>query len=282
MSSFILISPTKELLESIQVELPPSKFRFRHVSEIAQAKQWIDLNPTVKGIFIDQSFAYESALNFFIELWGENPELLCGIISTDQVKETFKASLALGVENCCGPDSAKKVAKAVKNIPEETSITKMRQHTAVLVVEDLDSPRDIICSLIEALGYSEVIGVPSVQEAMQILTASPFRFFCVVTDLNMPYESGHGLISRIRESMQLAYLPIVVLTSDPSEDNLIKAIKAGVTGFLAKPPKRDLLRGELEKSKRLVLLGRSPEIGTAEEIRLLEDLLKKRKHATNA
>ncbi len=281
MSSFILISPSKQLVDTIQLELPSDKYRFRHVSDITGARQWLRLNPLVRGVFVDQFFPSESVLSFFIECWTLNPELLCGMISQDQIKEEYYSSLALGVVDCCGEDCSRRVASRIKEIPEVVSITKIREHTAVLVVEDLDSPRDIICSLIESLGYSEVLGVPSAKEGMRVLLESPFRFFCVVTDLNMPHESGHEFISKIRDELSIAYLPVIVLTSDPSEENLIRAIKGGITGFLAKPPKRDLLRGELEKAKRLVLFGRSPEIGTPDEIRLLEALLKKRPDDTD-
>jgi CheY-like chemotaxis protein len=281
-SSFLFITTSGSLIDSIQEELPSDKYRLRHVNEIAHARQWFRLNPSLKGVFIDQHFSCEAVLAFFVECWSVNPELLCGIVSDEAIRTEYYSSLALGVEDCCGHDCSRKVAAQIKKIPEDISITRVRQHTAVLVVEDLDSPRDIICSLIESFGYSEVVGAPSVREGMSILEASPFRFFCVVTDLNMPRESGHELITNIRESMPLAYLPVIVLTSDPSEENLLKAIKTGVTGFLAKPPKRALLRGELEKAKRLVLLGRSPEIGTAEEIRLLEEVLKKRSHVSGS
>jgi CheY-like chemotaxis protein len=275
-SSFLLLSPSKDILDAMKAQMSSPQVRVRQVLDLDHAKKWLELNPSIKGVFIDQVLPAEEVVSFIIECWSKSPELVCALVSPKTLDESYRPALTLGIENCCGLDFERKIADLIKKIPEKISITRIRQHTAVLVVEDLDSPRDIICALIESLGYSEVIGVSRVNEGIEILSKEPFRFFCVVTDINMPHRTGHSLIREIRETFSIAYLPIIVLTSDPSEANLLEAIKTGVTGFLAKPPKKVLLRGELEKAKRLVMLGKSPEIGTPEEIHLLEEVLKKR------
>jgi FixJ family two-component response regulator len=66
-----------------------------------------------------------------------------------------------------------------------------------MVVDDLDSPRDIICSFVETMGFSQVQGCRSAKEALSLLTAEPERYFCIITDMRMPDVSGEQLIDRI-------------------------------------------------------------------------------------
>lgn len=280
MSSFLIVSPDRNLEEEILTKCSNTRSRLRQVFSIEHARRWISMGGgamgSFRGVFIDQFFSTEEVISLFVESWSTDPETYCGILSKEKIKDAHRSALTLGVEDCCGPDYLELVSNLISRIPEKTTLTH-GQHSAVLVVEDLDSPRDIICALVESLGFTDIASASSVDEAMTLLNESPFRYFAIITDLNMPERSGHILIEEVRESLPLAYLPIIVLTSDPSEENLIKSLKAGVTAFIAKPPKKQLLKAELEKARRLVLLGRSPELGTPEELRLLEKSLKDRR-----
>lgn len=297
MSSYLIITPSRELYENINnsileasnkaIKLGNSddsseklteNYRFRHLSSVSEAEKWVSFHPLIGGVFVDQCFGTEDILALFIELWKTYPELLCAIVSTDSLKNEFNSLLSLGVLDLTGQESIRMIFQVLNTQAKDISLTGIKEHNAILVVEDLDSPRDIICSLVESFGYNEVHGVSSVDDAIFTLKKAPFKYFCVITDLNMPKKSGLTLISEIRKDELLRFLPVIVLTSDPSKENLLQAIKFGVSGFLAKPPRRELLKAELQKSKRLVLFGKSPELGTKEEIALLEEVLRKQKN----
>ncbi len=143
----------------------------------------------------------------------------------------------------------------------------------VLVVEDLDSPRDIICTYIEAFGFGHVDGVGSANEALSVLIATPDKYSCVVTDMKMPQVTGKELIEQIRKHPKLQNLPVIVLTAYGTADTLIDCLKAGASGFLVKPPKRQDLLRELGRAMRIVRNKESPRLTGQEEADLLRRLL---------
>ncbi|HMO18297.1 MAG TPA: response regulator [Oligoflexia bacterium] len=268
MSSFLILSSAADLANQVLGACRASGVRVRQVSSLDHARKWLSLQPH-SGVFVDQSYSQEDVISLFIDSWEKDSETFCALISPDDLRETSRQIMSLGVLDCCGSDYVEKIAALISRIPIPTTLT-YGQHSAVMVVDDLDSPRSIICTLIESFGFRDVVPVSNVDSALSILGESPFRFFAIVTDLNMPGRSGHSLIDEVRETLAIAYLPIIVLTSDPSEENLLKTLKQGITAFIAKPPRKFILKAELEKAKRLVSLGKAPEIGTPDELKLLE------------
>jgi len=57
----------------------------------------------------------------------------------------------------------------------------------------------------------------------------------IVSDPNMPNLDGFEVARQIRSHPDCSAVPILILTADPSRENVARAIKLGVNGFLAKP-----------------------------------------------
>ncbi len=265
----LLVTQNPSLLTDVETNLLHNSIDYKQVSSLLYAKDWIKLN-SYSVILVDQDIAKEELLDFFIEAWKVLKEVQICLISLNKLDIKNEFINVIGVGDCCGHE---KLTRFLRALPKRLSLIGT-QHQKVLIVEDLDSPRQIISSLIKSIGYSVVEQASSVSEAMRKLSDEPISYFAIVTDIQMPKESGFVLIKEIREKLSLSYLPVIVLTSDPSEDNLLKSLKLGITAFLAKPPKKDILKAELEKCKRIVLEGLSPSIGTSSEIRLIEKALK--------
>lgn len=79
----------------------------------------------------------------------------------------------------------------------------------------------------------------------------------VISDLNMPTMDGFQAARQIRSNVDCNNVPILILTADPSRENVARAIKLGVNGFLAKPFDQ---KGLVEKVFQMI--GRDePEVG---------------------
>jgi DNA-binding response OmpR family regulator len=77
-------------------------------------------------------------------------------------------------------------------------------------------------------------------EALRLAVAR--RPWLVITEMNLPDESGIGLCSRMRANSLLRRTPIVFLSSRDDCETRFLALKAGADEFLAKPmPSRELL-----------------------------------------
>jgi len=146
----------------------------------------------------------------------------------------------------------------------------------VMVVDDLDSPRDIICSFVETMGFGQVLGCRSAKEALATLTSDPTAFSCVLTDMRMPDISGGQLIEQIRKHPKLLHLPVIVLTAYGSAETLLGCLRAGASGFLVKPPKRADLARELGRAYRIAMRESSPRLASPDEVEMLRSVLERR------
>jgi DNA-binding response OmpR family regulator len=77
-------------------------------------------------------------------------------------------------------------------------------------------------------------------DALQKLEVSPPAL--VITDTRLPTLDGYGLVRKMKESQDLANIPVVFLTSQRSIEDKIRGLELGVEDYLTKPIfVRDLL-----------------------------------------
>lgn len=100
----------------------------------------------------------------------------------------------------------------------------------ILVIEDTDSLREVLCSVLESEGYA-VTGTPSAEEGLKLLKDNSFSL--VLTDLKLPKMSG---IDFLKESTAIdKATPVVVMTAYGSINTAVEAMKLGATDFITKP-----------------------------------------------
>ncbi len=110
----------------------------------------------------------------------------------------------------------------------------------ILLVEDTDALRAQAVRTLSAQGYA-VTEARHGQDALQVIERAAEPFDVVVTDVSMPVMSGYKLGRRLAEYRP--GLPVVYMSSAPSEALLRCGLPAGPTPFLRKPfLPADLLR----------------------------------------
>jgi two-component system sensor histidine kinase and response regulator WspE len=109
----------------------------------------------------------------------------------------------------------------------------------ILVVDDSTLTRELICSLLEAVGY-EVVPAADGQEAFDRVGKETVDM--VVTDLEMPRMDGLELTRRLKGHPTLRTLPVVIITTRGSEADRRRGMEAGADGYVAKG---DLARQDL-------------------------------------
>ena len=57
----------------------------------------------------------------------------------------------------------------------------------------------------------------------------------IVTDLMMPGMSGLDLLRCVRQDFSISHIPVIMLTAKNTEEDKIKAVKAGANAFITKP-----------------------------------------------
>lgn len=102
----------------------------------------------------------------------------------------------------------------------------------VLVVEDSFTVRELQRSILEAAGYA-VVTARDGRDALAALDRDT-EIALVVTDLEMPELGGLELTRAIRADGARSSLPVVIVTSRGSEDDMRKGVEAGADAYMAK------------------------------------------------
>lgn len=112
----------------------------------------------------------------------------------------------------------------------------------VLVVEDSQTMREWIAAAIEELDRPLKLDLAaSGFEALRLLPRQVYDL--VVTDINMPDIHGLELISFIRSDARYAATPLVIVSTEGSEEDRRRGLALGANAYLVKPfSVQDLLR----------------------------------------
>ncbi|MFT3966764.1 MAG: response regulator [Sphingobium sp.] len=108
----------------------------------------------------------------------------------------------------------------------------MEKTTRILTVDDSRSMRALLRVALVERGY-EVCEAEDGVEALQWLETNSADV--IITDINMPRLDGFGLIEKVRSSSRHIDRPILVLTTESSDEKKKRARDAGATGWIVKP-----------------------------------------------
>ena len=103
---------------------------------------------------------------------------------------------------------------------------------SILVVDDSNSLRQMVAFTLKGAGY-DVIEAGDGVEALEILRDRSVDL--VLTDQNMPRMDGMTLVRQLRASPQFVRTPVLILTTESSDEMKQAGRAAGATGWLVKP-----------------------------------------------
>ncbi len=103
----------------------------------------------------------------------------------------------------------------------------------ILVVDDFSTMRRIVKNILRQLGFNNIIEADDGTTAMAKLNSEKIDF--VITDWNMPKMTGMELLKEIRADDKLKTLPVLMVTAEALQENIIAAVKAGVNNYIVKP-----------------------------------------------
>jgi CheY-like chemotaxis protein len=102
----------------------------------------------------------------------------------------------------------------------------------ILVVDDYSVTIRVLSTQLRKGGY-DVVTASNGSEALSQLEQQ--KIDLAIVDIAMPDMDGITLLEQVRSNQQLAGLPIVMLTASVLDDDRLRALKAGASGFLTKP-----------------------------------------------
>ena len=103
---------------------------------------------------------------------------------------------------------------------------------SILAVDDSASMRQMVSFTLKSAGY-DVVDAVDCEDAIEKTRTRDFNL--VLTDQNMPRLDGIGLTKRLRDNPKFKLTPILILTTESSDQMKQAGRAAGATGWLVKP-----------------------------------------------
>lgn len=113
---------------------------------------------------------------------------------------------------------------------------------SVLIVDDQKTMLRIIRTLLEQIGFSNVIEATSGPQALELMRVN--KFGLILSDWNMEPMTGIEFLKTVRGSGD--QVPFIMITAENSAENVVAAKQAGVNNYIVKPFNADTLRTKIE------------------------------------
>jgi two-component system chemotaxis response regulator CheY len=115
----------------------------------------------------------------------------------------------------------------------------------VLIVDDASAMRKILHGLLKELGFKHMREAENGQLALDELARK--KAGLVVLDWNMPVMTGIELLRAIRADDVLRSTPVLMVTAEAKQENIVEAVQAGVSNYIVKPFNAATLLEKLNK-----------------------------------
>ncbi len=104
-----------------------------------------------------------------------------------------------------------------------------------LIVDDSSVMRKIVERALRQAGLEllEVHEAGSGTEGLELLRAKPVDL--ILSDINMPSMDGLEFLRQVRAQNLAPGIPVVMITTESSEEHVKQAIQAGAQGYIRKP-----------------------------------------------
>lgn len=104
----------------------------------------------------------------------------------------------------------------------------------ILVVDDFPTMRRIVKTLLKQNGFSNFVEAEDGEKAYRLLQSHPDIEF-IVSDWNMPNMTGLEFLKTVRADPKFKTIPFLMVTAEAEKENIIEAVKSGVSNYIVKP-----------------------------------------------
>ena len=115
----------------------------------------------------------------------------------------------------------------------------------ILVVDDFATMRKVVRNLLKQIGYENIVEAEDGVSALKVLKSQKIDF--IVSDWNMPNMTGLELLKAVRADSELTATPFLMVTAEALQDNVVAAVRAGVSNYIVKPFTAETLNGKIQK-----------------------------------
>ena len=115
----------------------------------------------------------------------------------------------------------------------------------MLIVDDSAAARLHVRSVLAGLGLAQFVEAADGAEAVAVLARQAFDL--IVTDYNMPYMDGRGLVGYLKQNPATASVPIIMVTTEDDPAKLDAVRRLGVAAVCDKSFRPEAVRQIVDK-----------------------------------
>ena len=136
------------------------------------------------------------------------------------------------------------VTREVANLPENNRKEQLLSRPLVTCVDDSNQ----VCATIEQIVTELSFGFLGIRDSIKVLPLLvEYKPELILLDLVMPIVGGYELCTQIRRIPEFKYTPILILTSNDTIIDRIRAKFVGATSFLSKTSSHDKIGEQIKK-----------------------------------
>jgi len=109
----------------------------------------------------------------------------------------------------------------------------MSAEYSCLVVEDSPMMRQLLVLALSRLRNVRITEADDGVDGLRKLATG--RFDIILTDINMPIMDGLKLVKRVRTDPNHKDVPIIIITTESSEEDRRRALQLGANAYITKP-----------------------------------------------
>lgn len=118
--------------------------------------------------------------------------------------------------------------------------------TKILIVDDMMTMRKIVAKACREMGFTDLTEAADGALAWTKISESETPFGLIISDWNMPNCTGVELLKRVRSSQKFGKTPLILVTAEAEQVQIIEAVKAGVSGYVVKPFTTETLGAQIK------------------------------------
>lgn len=124
------------------------------------------------------------------------------------------------------------LVRSIRPVTEDEAVARDKSHGRILIADDNDINRDILCHQLARLGH-HTGQVTNGVEALEAVRREPWDV--LLLDVMMPVKNGFEVLCEIRADEELRHIPVIMLSALDEVSSVVRCIEIGAEDYLAKP-----------------------------------------------
>ncbi|HMA63252.1 MAG TPA: response regulator [bacterium] len=114
----------------------------------------------------------------------------------------------------------------------------------VLFVDDSPTMRRIMVNSLNKIGFTDLIEAENGEDALEKIDED---VELILADWNMPEMNGKEMVTELKARDEYKDIPIIMVTTRGTKEDVVTAVKIGVNGYIVKPFTPETLKSKIKK-----------------------------------